>query len=409
MALRNRINYSNVGLMAGPTPSYSSHEAHHVEAEAGFRKTKLRTLRLVQSASFDFSISRNEIKQIGGNKLAARKVVNQPNVGLSFGYFLHDGRNEHILGFNTAGDTAFLSGIQQTGQDRNFFFGVAKEQKDQFNFTSNFSGIDVLSFGNCFCASYSIEASANTFPTVSLDYVASNVKFDTNISGEYDPTGQYWGSGMTPAIDLQNGTKNNEWRYLLRSGDYSAGGMGDLGNSMPTGINYLKPSDIDLHLANPNIGGIKFSGEKTAHVHSLSINIPINRTDLLGLGSNYVYDRRPELPSLGQISIEATASEFDPGKYLPGSDLGAGLRDIFVHDENYDMEVIFNETDDDLNKTPRVSMRMYNAKLQSQSVSQGIGDNMTVSAVFTFECTPDQTPRTAGFTFSGTTPNGPEF
>ena len=397
--------------MAGPVPSYSSHEAHHADSDEGFRQTKLRSLKLLQAASFDFSISRNEIKQIGSHKLSARKLTQQPNVGLSFSYFLHDGRNEHILGFNTAGNAAFLSGIQETGQDRNFFFGVTKQQSDQFNFASNFAGIDVLSFGNCFCTNYSVEASVGSFPLVSLDYVASNVKFDTNISGDYDPSGQFWGSGITPAINLQDGTKNNEWRYLIRSGDHNAGGVGDLSNSMPTGINYIKPSDIDVHLANPNIGGIKFSGEKTAHVNSVSINIPITRRDLFGLGSNYVYDRKPQFPSLGQISIEATASEFDAGKYVTASnsDLGAGLRDIFVHDENYDMEVIFNETDSDSHKTPRVSMRIYDAKLQSQSFSQGIGGSMNVNAVFTFECTPDQVPKTAGFTLSGTTPNGPEF
>ena len=57
MSLRNRINYSNVGLMAGPVPSYSSHEAHHADSDEGFRRTKLRSLKLLQAASFDFSIS----------------------------------------------------------------------------------------------------------------------------------------------------------------------------------------------------------------------------------------------------------------------------------------------------------------------------------------------------------------
>ena len=112
----------------------------------------------------------------------------------------------------------------------------------------------LLSFSKSFSSLNIVWSDARTVSS-------SDINVDTNISGDYDPSGQFWGSGITPAINLQDGTKNNEWRYLIRSGDHNAGGVGDLSNSMPTGINYIKPSDIDVHLANPNIGGIKMRRE----------------------------------------------------------------------------------------------------------------------------------------------------
>jgi hypothetical protein len=60
------------------------------------------------------------------------------------------------------------------------------------------------------------------------------------------------------------------------------------------------------------------------------------------------------------------------------------------------MEIIFNTTNSSAVKTPAIATKIQNAKIQSESISQSIGDNMTFNASFTFECTP-----TTGFLFSG--------
>lgn len=67
------------------------------------------------------------------------------------------------------------------------------------------------------------------------------------------------------------------------------------------------------------------------HVQSVSINVPVNRIDLYGFGSKYVYDRRAEYPTLGQIEISATATNFITGQ----------TDTIFSKDDVYQMELLF--------------------------------------------------------------------
>lgn len=394
--MRNRIAYQNVALLAGPSPAY---QAHSGSAPAGGTlESKLRVLNTVQTASFDMAINRAEVKQIGADaRLAARQPVTQPTVSLGFSYILTDGRNEHAIGLAPAGDASFLSGV--TGNDdRNFFLFVSEKGEQDFNFVSGYQNLSVLSFGNCYINNYTLDASVGAFPTVSVDYSASNVRFDqvSGLSGVYIPPSEtepdIVASGLIPAVNRENGVLASDitsYGYIVKRGSIADGGIfntGPVGIGTASTIHHLKPGSVDLHLSNPNIGGLVVSGSTKMHVQSVSINIPVNRTDLLGFGSKYVYDRKTEYPSLGQMRVSAVASN-----------IAAGTTDeIFSKDDVYQMEVIFNTTDSTANKTPAVSTKIQNAKIESQSISQSIGSNMAFDASFSFECNP-----TTGFVFSG--------
>jgi hypothetical protein len=394
--MRNRIGYQNVALLTGPSPAYQAHSGQAINPNnagpEGEIQSKLKVLNTVQAASFDIGINRAEVKHISSDKaLAVRPTFTQPAVSLGFSYLLTDGRNEQALGFHASGDASFLSGV--TGNDdRNFFLFVTEKSQQDFNFLSGYKNLSVLSFGNCYANSYSLDASVGTMPVVSVDYSASNVTFDqlSGTSGYYRPPSaaerDIVASGVIPAVDRQNGVLASDmtnYGYIVKRGDITDGGVFNSGDT-----HYLKPGNIDLFLSNPNIGGIAPSGGSTKmHVQNVSINIPINRTDLMGFGSKYVYDRKTEYPSLGQIEFSAIA----------GANIAEGDTDtIFSKDDVYQMEIIFSTTDSSATKTRSVSTKIQNAKIQSQSINQSIGQNLMFDASFSFECSP-----TTGFVLSG--------
>ncbi len=389
--MRNRIIYNNVGLLTGPSPAFQVHSGTNGES-------KLTSLNLVQTSSFDMALNRADVKQIGGTRLAARQAVTQPSVSLGFSYLLTDGINEKTLGFNVAGETSFLSGV--TGNDdRNFFLFVSENAQTDFNLQSGFSNMDVLSFGNCYVNNYSLEASVGTFPSVSVDYSACNVRFDqtsgtnTRLYHPLDSTEHIIASGIIPAINRENGTLAQDAQQAGLSEGYgytvardsaslSLDGWVWDGGIFNTGdTKYLAPGDIELMLSNPNIGGIRLSGDLKMHVQSVAISIPINRTDLMGFGSKYVYDRRAEYPTLGQMQISATANHIVTGH----------SHAIFSKDDDYQMEILFKK-----GTTDNVLTKFQDAKIVSESISQSIGSNMSFDATFSFECSP-----TKGFLFSG--------
>ena len=393
--MRNRISYQNVGLMVGPAPAYSAHsgEGNHTYE----RSTKLRTLNLVQNANFNFGINRNEISQVGGFNMTARKVTSQPEVSLSFSHILSDGKNEDMLGFCISGEnSAFLSGVHQKNKDRNFFLAVTEKQQEDFilhNKEQDFTNIDILSFGNCFPVAYSLEASVGSLATASLEYLASNVKAEKpNISFGYtsDSANVYSSvTGVIPAINPENGqvaTSADTHGYIVHSGQIN----NPVGGTLNTGdVHYLRPGDVELTLAQPSAPAALLSGTNRMHINQVSINIPINRVSSQGFGSNYVTERKAQFPSMGSLSFSATANNFNQ----------ENLDNIFTKDEEYTFTITFKDPTSSAGGIPTnkaIELEVSKARCQSESFSQGIGGNMEVNAGFSFECTPF-----TGFKFSG--------
>ena len=403
--MRNRISYQNVGLLVGPTPAFSSHSGQHAGSPSQkYASSSLKRLNLVQNASFNFNVARTEIQQIGGNNLTARKAVVSPDVAVGFSYILSDGRNEDMLGFCHSGEnSAFLSGQQNPTGDRNLFFVVADDTSEEFNRQENFQNHNVLSFGNCFPVNYSIQSSVGSIATASVEYLASNVKFDTT-SGTMSYTDSQGnigviGSGLIPAVNPSNGqlASTPEYGYILRSGDIvsDASDEKNMGSTNSGDIHYLRPGDMEMSFTESNIGGIKLSGSNKMHIQNISIDIPINRTDLYGFGSKYVFDRRANFPGLGNVSFSAIANNFTDGT----------TNTIFSEDQNYNFTITFLDPTSPLTSQGKpsnkaIELEISKAKCQSQSFSQNIGDNMQVDATFTFECS-----HVTGFKFSGIASN----
>tara|TARA_Y100001938_G_scaffold135892_1_gene198081 strand:+ start:1397 stop:2614 length:1218 start_codon:yes stop_codon:yes gene_type:complete len=399
--MRNRIAYQNVGLLVGPTPAYSLHTGSHTSTpNHQYVPSKLKQINLVQSASFNFNVARTEIQQIGGHSLTTRKAVVQPDVSIGFTYLLSDGRNEGMLGFCPSGESsAFLSGQQNTSGDRNLFLIVSEKQEQDFNLVNNFSNQSVFGFGNCVPTNYSIQASVGSIPTASVEYLASNVKFDTT-SGTMsfqDAHGTVCtiGSGLIPAVNPADGQPaTNPYGYVLRTGDFAQSpgtNFHTMGHQNSGDIHYLRPGDVQMAFKETTVGGINLSGSNKMHITDVSIDVPINRTELFGFGSRYAYDRRAKFPSLGNISFTATANNIEDGN----------VNDIFSEDNDYDFTLTFMDPTSDLGSDRKpsnkaIEIEITKARLQNQNFGQSIGSNMEVSATFTFECNP-----ITGFKFSG--------
>jgi hypothetical protein len=396
--MRNRISYQNVGLMVGPAPAYSSHSGISNMPNAPLGSSKLRTLNLVQNTSFNFDIAREEISQVGGFNMTARKVTSQPSVSLGFSYILSEGKNEDMLGFCISGqNSAFLSGTHEKNKDRNFFLAITDKQEEEFilnNQRQDFTDIDILSFGNCFPVAYSLEASVGSIAMANLEYSASNVKAEkpNQAYGKLGPdsTIYYAVTGVIPAINPENGqvaTSVATHGYLIHSGHINDNPIGGILNTGD--IHYLRPGDMELTFAQPSLPGALISGSspEKMHINQLSINIPISRTDSKGFGSNYITERKAQFPSVGSLNFSATANNFNQ----------ENLSNIFTKDEEYTFTITFKDPTEGVSPTNKaIELEISKARCQSQSFSEDIGANMKVDASFNFECTPF-----TGFKFSG--------
>ena len=134
-----------------------------------------------------------------------------------------------MLGFCHSGEnSAFLSGQQNPTGDRNLFFVVTDDTSEEFNRQEDFQNHNVLSFGNCFPINYSIQSSVGSVASASVEYLASNVKFDTTSGtmsySDADGNVGIIGSGLIPAVNPANGqlASTPEFGYILRSGDVAS-------------------------------------------------------------------------------------------------------------------------------------------------------------------------------------------
>ena len=291
----NKITYEALGLFISDTgSSYSADQDFSL-------------INLVQDASFDFNINRENIKQIAttpNDDFVAQPILNEPTVNLNYSYLANQlFLNEKKLGFHIGDDNSIFKNYSSTAiDDKNIAFLIANSgDYNELQFSQNYTGYDVLGLGNCFLTNYSIEASVNSFSKVSVSYLCSNVEYGT-----------YNANSKLPSINLVSG--NQEDPYSLTITDTGS-----------TEADYFRSSDITLQLENPDFGA-EISG---GHLQNFAINVPIERNDLYGFGSNYVRNRKIKFPIMANISFSLVAHKFNTGN----------LANIFNQDSSYDFKI----------------------------------------------------------------------
>lgn len=356
----------------------------------------LKKLDRVQSCNFNFSINRQDINEFGKLARIDSIVMESPTVGLDFSYYVTDGYNERLLGFNITGvtDTNTVNGAQAISglladlQGNNYYILTVDEGEDvvggNLTPTSNIVGI-----GNGFISEYSFEASVGAIPTASLTVEAFNIKSDASdapitVSDVTAAGSSVVGAtivtitGNSPAVDLfaQPATKLTDIAKAYKL-DYSRDFTGSIGSA--AGVNFtgfttgsssvsaLRPGDIVLSL--PTSEGL--SDLTTAHVQSFSFTLPLSRTVLQRLGNTFGFARVIDVPINMDLSLSAIVSELRD----------QNLFDLLVSPTKRDFAITLKDS----NGNNKIRYDIKGAIFQGESYSENIGDNQTVDVTYTVQ------------------------
>lgn len=365
----------------------------------------LKKLDRIQSCNFNFTINRQDINEFGKLARLDSIVMESPTVGLDFSYYVTDGYNERLLGFNITGDAGAgvlidnntvngaqaISGLMADLQGNNYYILTVDEGEDVVGGTLAPSST-VVGIGNGFITEYSFEAAVGSVPTASVTVEAFNIKSDATetpvtITGTSAPAGStvaadiVYLSGLSPAIDILSkpATKltSTEKAYKL---DYSrnftdasiknAAGVNFTGFTTGTSsVSALRPGDIVLTL--PTAEGL--TNLTDAHVQSFSFTLPLSRTILQRLGNTFGFARVIDVPINMDVSLSAIVSELRD----------QNLFDLLVTPTKRDFTITLNNSASTV--TPKITYAVKGAILQTETYSENLGDNQTVDLTYTVQ------------------------
>jgi len=348
---RNRVIYQSEALYVSSDASNTASGSH-------------KQLHRVQSANYNFSISRTDINQYGQVGRLDSVVLESPTVGVDFSYLLHDGTNEVNLGFADSSDfgdnaVGFLSGHFTEGSGRNLYIITSPEGIDT-NITgasTNSTGYSSIGIGNAYITEYSLEASVGSLPTVSVSMEGLNMNADTQVSGHTGFSGI-----SSPAVKREDGTDFTSTLVTL-----PAPSTGEVS------VAALRPGDIVIDFATAGTSATKgpiasiTGGADGAHIQSISLNASVSRSPIERLGSRFAYARPADFPVTSTLSVSAILNEVT----------AASLNDIIDDEVGSDITITFKKSTTEICK-----FQMLNAKLDSESISSSIGSNKSVDLTF---------------------------
>jgi hypothetical protein len=340
---RNRVIYQSEALYVSSGLNATTSGAH-------------AQLERVQSANYNFSISRQDINQYGQLGRIDSIVLEPPTVGLDFTYYLTDGFNERALGFyvatGTQGSGNFPSGHMVSSSGQNFYITTVAEGVDATGVTGLGS---VIGIGNAFLSNYSLDLAVGSLPTVSVSMEGSNINSDTAFAA----AGSVISGIASPAINPADGIIFNNDVQLK------------VANTGASAISALRPGDVTISLTNFNGSGISdLSPENEAiHIQSASLSIPLSRTALQRLGTKFAYARAVDFPVKATLSVQAIVNE------VVSTNLANTLND------NVEKDITLTLKGPD-GSTNRMIWTLKGCTLESESFSSSIGSNKSVDLSF---------------------------
>jgi hypothetical protein len=373
---RNRVIYQSQALFIAPsstgtqvsglskTGPYGPDSAATLTGGASL----LKKLDRVQNCNFNFTINRQDINEFGKLARLDSIVMESPTVGLDFSYYVTDGLNERLMGFNmySPNDTTntvqaaqSISGLLGDLQGNNYYILTVQEGEDVVGTTTSTTPANsdtVVGIGNGFISEYSFDASVGAIPTASVTVEAFNIKADALVGNAAGVI-----TGTSPAIDILSSpaTKftSTGTAYML-SGAFTTG---------VSNVTALRPGDIVLSLDNPD-GMIDVSGPNKAHIQSFKFTIPLTRTILQRLGNTFGFARVINVPINMDVTINAIVSELKTMNLF--DKLTSATRNNF------------SITLKDSNSSQKIIYGISGALLTSETYSENLGDNQTVDLTF---------------------------
>ena len=361
---RNRTIYANEVLMVSPTAT-----GYQFLNGDGVGESLLRQVKRIQNINYGYSIGRTDTYQFGNLARISSVVLQSPTVSLDFSYYLTDGQNENLLGFNVNDDQNFLKPQLTSDQDgRNFYIYNTEEGKDAIGSISQINAQadtkkSVVSLGNCYVTNYSANAAVGSIPMANLSVEGFNIRSEM-------------GQGMTgrsPGIDITNGVSaDSQGRTFEVDPQYISTGEG---------VAELLPGDIDISLGSASLLSLLTdAGDVTAaHIQNFSIDVPMSRSTLQRVGNSFGYSKVLDLPITASVSISAVlADRPTTAKSL--------FTELYENNKN-DLTITLKKPSSLGAKQGDKSMvfKVKNAVLEGESYGMSLGDNRTVD--FSFSAT----------------------
>jgi hypothetical protein len=414
---RNRVIYQSKALFIAPNATgvqlWASGAATVVAAKsqpelstaaaglAAYNGTGLLyKLDRVQNCNFNFTINRQDVNEFG--KLARiGTIVNEPpTVTLDYSYYITDGLNERLMGFNfggtttsTAGaptfDTAMVSGagaisgfLTET-QGQNYYILTVDEGEDVVGATIGSATDSVIAIGNGFVTNYQFTASVGDVPTASVTVEGFNIKSDVG-----NGTVNVGYSGSSPAI--YNGSVTDPASRITGYNKYYKINAAQLGSVAGTGaatVTALRPGDIVLSLpGSPSVASedtfvnVVDLGTNAINIQSFGFSVPLARTTLSRLGAMFGYNRVVNVPLNMDLTINALVNEV------------AGSKDLFNvlcgNQTTKQFTITLNQCSDSgvgLSPAAKIAYNFRGAILTSENHTQDIGGNETVDLTYSIQ------------------------
>lgn len=370
-----RLTYERLGILLTDAPAYKENGS------------KVSDLIRVQSFDYGFTHESLDVKSIGSDSLTTREIggqspiVRAPNVNCNIEYYFCEGKNEQTAGFYIGQDGSVLKNIinSSTTDDINIMLVAShRDNHEDVNLLSNesdFNDYNVVGFGNAFLTNYSYNASVGSIPTSSLAYTAGNLKFDI-----YDQNNR----PEFPSVKLgTNNTASSEVLSLAPGSITKSDGGGDIFSeyqSLDTSV--VRPGDVKIRMEKSSGGrGGADLQYVFAAVQNISINLPIPRQDIYGMGSNYVFDRKLKLPVIGEVSVDMVLRGYTQ------DEVDSFLTEADVFDIKIDQPIKSRENEDASGFVNIITFEINRAQLKSQNYTQSIDSEVMVSSTMTFDVT----------------------
>ena len=370
MAKRNRVIYQSEALFVSHQYTGGkvvdivggTHRAAGIGPDLG--SGMFHQLHRVQSANYNFAISRQDINQFGNLARIDTAIIEAPTVGLDFSYLVTDGSNEDKLGITcSAGEINALSGILSNTSGRNYHILTVTEGTDaNSDLLASTKGTattsTVISIGNGYITNYSMNAAVGSVPTANVSVEGLNITADTAGEGL-----------LTPAIDPANSTQGVA--------------IYNLPNPVPGVVGeILRPGDMVISFGATEgstqagtgvIAQLTDSSTKTAaHIQSFNIDVPLGRSVLNRLGNAFGFSREIDFPITVSVGISAIVADLKRGN----------LFDELYDTTKHDLCIAMKKPGTAGGGDEQVRFQLKNVTLDSESYSSSIGDNKSVDLSF---------------------------
>lgn len=355
--MRNRIIYQSEALFTSQITGAALGAGTITSGEA-------INLQRITEVSTNAEITRQDANVFGKLASIDRPIIDEPTVSLDFGYYLANAYNENALGLTTGDNVNCLSGVLANSPvaNRNYYILTVEEGTDANGVDPQAAGKGIVGIGNGFLSNYSVNLAVGEIPSASVSVEASNITFSlSNTNGIQNP-----GIVVTGATAAQ-------YTGLVKLPIASTGTLD---------VAVLRPGDIVLDFgdAHFDMGGAILPGmtgtSTSAHVQSVSIDLPLSRVPQQRLGNSAAFSRELEVPISISLSVSANVADISEGSLVDLICAGQTERDITIS--------LYKPCEaDDVSPVANMKFILKGATLDSQNFSSTVGDNKTVDLTFT--------------------------